>query len=141
MDTNVLDFMQSSYKLFNSLGYLAGDLAIISGCEVTGSTVKDGTVFIKGELLPFKGGSASATVVIREEKKKLPFEDGVSKVEIMRYATFGAGSNAHNWADFKRFKPLPVLQAEKEDKTTVTALAEKITKLEKLLKIQFPSAW
>ncbi|MGV4418675.1 hypothetical protein ACQ1QE_05895 [Ornithobacterium rhinotracheale] len=139
LDTNVLDFMQSSYKLFNSLGYLAGDLAIISGCEVTGSTVKDGTVFIKGELLPFKGGSASATVVIREEKKKLPFEDGVSKeVEIMRYATFGAGSNAHNWADFKRFKPLPVLQAEKEDKTTVTALAEKITKLEKLLKNTIP---
>ncbi|MGV4459896.1 hypothetical protein, partial [Ornithobacterium rhinotracheale] len=52
----------------------------------------------------------------------------------MRYATFGAGSNAHNWSDFNLFKPLPVLQTEKEDKTTVTALAENITKLEKLLK-------
>ncbi|MGV4470824.1 hypothetical protein ACQ1PY_10860, partial [Ornithobacterium rhinotracheale] len=57
---------------------------------------------------------------------------------IMGYATFGSVSNAHNWADFKRFKPLPVLQADKEDNTTVTALSEKITMVEKLLKNTIP---
>uniref|UniRef100_UPI0039A5EF73 hypothetical protein n=1 Tax=Ornithobacterium rhinotracheale TaxID=28251 RepID=UPI0039A5EF73 len=111
LDTNVLDFMQNSYTLFNHLGHLAGDLAIISGCKVTGSSVSDGVVFIGGELLPFKGGSAFTSVIIKEEKRALPFEDGESKeVEITRYATFGAGTTAYNWADFKRPPSLSALE-------------------------------
>ncbi|MRJ09152.1 hypothetical protein EDL99_09815 [Ornithobacterium rhinotracheale] len=111
LDTNVLDFMQNSYQLFNHLGHLAGDLAIISGCKVTGSSVSDGVVFIGGELLPFKGGSAFTSVIIKEEKRALPFEDGESKeVEITRYATFGAGTNTYPWADFKRPPSLSALE-------------------------------
>ncbi|MDO5609077.1 MAG: hypothetical protein Q4G08_11550 [Capnocytophaga sp.] len=110
-DTDTLEFMQKSYGLFNALGELAGNLAIIKGCTTTGTSVSDGIVFIKGELLPFKGGTASANVIVKEERKSLPFEDGQNKdVEIVRYAVFGVGSESFAWADFKRINPLRELQ-------------------------------
>ena len=51
-DVNFLAFMQAAYSLFNHFGHLAGNLAIISGCEEVGNTISAGTVYINGELLP-----------------------------------------------------------------------------------------
>ncbi|GIZ15275.1 phage tail protein [Capnocytophaga catalasegens] len=111
LDTDILQFMQTAYDMFNSLGELAGNLAIVKGCELTGNTVANGVVYIAGELLPFRGGTISEKIVVREEKRSLPFEDGETKeVETIRYATFGNGATTYNWADFKRINPLRELQ-------------------------------
>ena len=54
MSTQILDALQEAYKNFNVHGAMAGDLAIILGCEVGGGgNVTDGFVHINGELLPF----------------------------------------------------------------------------------------
>jgi len=101
-DTNILAFMQDAYDLLNALGELAGDLTILKGCTVTGSTVSDGVVYINGEVLAFKGGTGTQ-VIIKEDVTELPFEDGFSKeVEKVRYATFGIASISYAWADFVR---------------------------------------
>lgn len=101
-DTNILAFMQDAYDLLNALGEMAGDLSILKGCTVTGSTVSDGVVYINGEVLAFKGGTG-AQVIIKEDITELPFEDGFSKeVEKVRYATFGIASISYAWADFVR---------------------------------------
>lgn len=111
LETDTLSFMQNAYDVFNSLGEIAGHLAILKGCEISGNSVSDGIVFIEGELFPFKGGTLSDKVIIKEEKRSLPFEDGQEKeVEIKRYATFGNGILTYNWADFFRINPLKNIQ-------------------------------
>lgn len=134
LDTDILNFMQSSYDLFNTLGELAGNLAILKGCEVTGSSVADGVVYIGGEVLAFRGATVSQRVVIKEEKRSLPFEDGETKeVETIRYATFGNGTTTYNWTDFKRFHNLQELKkllfdAEDSVEKRLKKLEQRVTK-------------
>ena len=130
LDTDVLNAMQTAYHLFNGLGHLAGDFAIISGCEEQGSNVGDGIVFIKGEVLPFKGGAKGDTVIIKEETESRIFEDGNTKPVILRReAIFGTSTpeNSFQWGKFVRTKSLLELEAEK-------ATTKALEKLEKDLK-------
>lgn len=116
LSTNILDAMQEAYGVFNSLGHLAGNKAIISGCIVTGSSVSDGVVFINGEVLPFKGGPKSANIFVKEEAENGIFEDGSHKpIIVKRYATFGSSTpdKTYQWADFVRAKTLIELNTEK----------------------------
>ena len=66
LSTNILDAMQSAYAIFNQLGSLAGNKAIISGCEQLGNTIADGVIFLNGEILPFKGGAIGSSIIIKE---------------------------------------------------------------------------
>jgi len=63
LDLNVLDQIQTAYKLFNGLGSLAGELTIMKGCILTGSTVSDGIVYINGEVLEFRGGTCQKVLL------------------------------------------------------------------------------
>lgn len=105
LDTNNLDFLQSSFHILNTLGNLAGDMVIISGCEITGNTVSNGVVYVNKEVLEFRGGSLSTNVFIKEEAVSGTFEDGSFKpIEITRYVTFGSSTpeKTFKWEDFKR---------------------------------------
>ena len=109
LDTNNLDFLQSSFHILNTLGNLAGDMVIISGCETTGNTVSNGVVYVNKEVLEFRGGSLSANVFIKEEAVSGTFEDGSFKpIEITRYVTFGSSTpeKTFKWEDFKRVENL-----------------------------------
>jgi hypothetical protein len=136
MDVNTLDQMQAAYKLFNGLGQLAGDLSIIKGCEPAGSSVSDGLVYINGEVLEFRSGVVQETVIIIQEAQSKEFENGsTNEVHYTRYATFGVSTTNYNWADFKRGFPMneiPEALALKEDKTTVTALIQRVQSLEQI---------
>ena len=105
LDTNNLDFLQSSFHILNTLGNLAGDMVVISGCEIIGNTVSNGVVYVNKEVLEFRGGSLSANVFIKEEAISGTFEDGSFKpIEITRYVTFGSSTpeKTFKWEDFKR---------------------------------------
>ena len=105
LDTNNFDFLQNSFHILNTLGNLAGDMVIISGCEITGNTVSNGVVYVNKEVLEFRGGSLSANVFIKEEAVSGTFEDGSFKpIEITRYVTFGSSTpdKTFKWEDFKR---------------------------------------
>lgn len=144
LDTDILQFMQTAYDMFNSLGELAGNLAIVKGCELTGNAVANGVVYIAGELLPFRGGTATANVVIREEKRSLPFEDGETKeAETIRYATFGNGTTTYNWADFFRIKDNKTLQKEifKDENSLEKRLVNLEEKLRKTIPIGLVAIW
>ncbi|HEX8575325.1 MAG TPA: hypothetical protein VF677_03445 [Flavobacterium sp.] len=102
-----LQEMQTAYSIFNQLGNLAGDLTIISGCTVTGTSVSDGFVFINGEMLKFKGAFISANVIIIENQSFKEFENGQLKaLHFERYATFGTAATSWSWAGFKRIDPI-----------------------------------
>ena len=105
LDTNNLDFLQNSFHILNTLGNLAGDMVVISGCEITGNTVSNGVVYVNKEVLEFRGGSLSTNVFIKEEAVSGTFEDGSFKpIEITRYVTFGSSTpeKTFKWEDFKR---------------------------------------
>lgn len=130
LSTQILDALQEAYKNFNVHGAMAGELAIILGCEVGGGGfVTDGFVHINGELLPFVGGQLSADVVIVETADSRGFEDGSSKSVIYnRYATFGVGSGSNPWASFRR--PLTLFQLE-----------DRLLKVEKATPIGLVAIW
>ncbi|AYZ12878.1 hypothetical protein EGY05_13510 [Chryseobacterium arthrosphaerae] len=120
--TEVLAGLQDGYSIFSGVAKMAGDKAIVSGCEDLGTNISDGIVIINGETLEFKGGVKQATVIIKEEKTQAAFEDGsVKDFETYRYAAFGFSVTAYNWADFKRVTPLNLIE-------------ERLSRLEKLAK-------
>ena len=134
LSTNILDAMQSAYAVFNQLGNLAGNKAIISGCEQLGNTVADGVIFLNGEILPFKGGAIGTSVIIKEESESRVFEDGATKPVIFKkYATFGSSlpEKTFVWAEFKSIKNLISLAQEKAEKTALKTAEDKIAELEK----------
>ena len=133
-DIGFLAFMQNAYSLFNHFGHLAGNKAIISGCEEVGNTITSGTVFINGELLPFEGGTKDDTVWIKEATHQVTFKDGFSRtLETIRTVAFGRSTpeKTFNWADFKRITNLQELGENKTDNTETKKLLERIEKLEK----------
>jgi len=133
-DVNFLAFMQNSYRLFNSLGCMAGNKAIISGCEERGNTISPGTVFINGELFPFEGGAKDSTVFIKELTNEVTFEDGFLRpLEIIRSVAFGRSvpEKTFNWEDFQRVTNLQDLGKNKTDNTETEKLLKRIEKLEK----------
>lgn len=106
--TDTLAEAQRGWSVFNGLTGLAGDLAIIKGCKVTGSQVSDGFVSIDDELYFFKGGSLGNNVIIKEIVTKREFKDKSTKpVYMERYATFGSSTpdKTYAWADFKPVFP------------------------------------
>lgn len=133
LSTNILDAMQSAYAIFNQLGSLAGNKAIISGCEQLGNTVADGVIFLNGEILPFKGGAIGSSIIIKEESESRIFEDGATKPVIFKkYATFGSSlpEKTFTWVEFKRFENLLNLTEKKAEKTELDKSIKRIEKLE-----------
>jgi len=133
-DVAFLAFMQNIYRLFNSLGCMAGNKAIISGCEERGNTISPGTVFINGELFPFEGGAKDSTVFIKELTNEVTFEDGFLRpLEIIRSVAFGRSvpEKTFNWEDFQRVTNLQDLGKNKTDNTETEKLLKRIEKLEK----------
>ena len=103
LTTETLNFLQNTYKIYNAISGLTGDLAIVSGCQQVGNTISDGVVVIEGELYPFEGTTIGATVFIKETQIAQTFEDGSSKnVYIQKVATFGNSTRTYPWSSFKR---------------------------------------
>lgn len=137
LGTYTLDFMQKSYQLLNTLGNIAGNLSVLSGCEEVGRSITNGVVYIDGEVLPFKGAPISEKVIIVETSQKRIFKDGVEKaVEYTRYATFGNSINGRLWADFKR--PLNNQQIEAQSFTEENSLLKRLEKLEERVRKTVP---
>lgn len=134
LETDLLNEMQNSWSIFNDLGNIVGAIAIISGCEVIGSTVTDGVVFVNNEVLEFKGGNIQNTVVIKQQAYSREFEDGnYNEVLYKRYVTFGNASvDQYNWVDFKRGLKTSEIQTLIDAKANQSVIASITTRLDEL---------
>lgn len=133
-DVAFLAFMQNAYNLLNHFGHLAGNKAIISGCEEIGNTITPGTVFINGELFPFEGGAKGDTVIIKEETNEVTFDDGFLRpLENIRTAVFGRSTpeKTFNWEDFQRVTNLQDLGKNKAENKALKELKDEVEKLKK----------
>jgi hypothetical protein len=79
LEEDTLNFMQSSFSQLAALTGLGGKDYILSGCEVNGANVANGTVVINGEILPFIGGAKQEFIIVEETSENRTFEDGQSK--------------------------------------------------------------
>ncbi|HCY81552.1 MAG TPA: hypothetical protein DHV22_08110 [Xanthomarina gelatinilytica] len=103
--------LETAYSIFNSLGDLAGNKAIIKGCEVVGSTTTDGFVYINGELFEFRGGQTQTSVRILEENIDKAFQNGdIKTVYKIRYVTFASGTGSIPWSEFTRLTSIIEMQ-------------------------------
>lgn len=112
-----LQELQTAYSIFNSLGALAGNFTIISGCTITGTTVGNGVVYINGEVIDFReaDGAGTPDVIIIEEAVNRAFKNGVIKeVHTKRYATFGTAADSWPWSGFIRPDPIILMMARLE---------------------------
>jgi len=133
LDTDILEFAFDAPKIAQLLGYLAHDFAIINGCTENNNVVNNGTVFINGEILPFKQSAKGNTVVIVEKKTKRAFKTGQNKdVLIERWVEFGVSTQSFNWASFYRVKSLKQLELDLAQKASLQAFNSLITRVEKL---------
>jgi len=103
LELDILNVMQDDYSNFNDIGHIIGNKAIVKGCVTTGSTVTDGTIYYNGEFLKFVGGIEQSTFLIRETTETKEFQNGDIKIVFKnKYAEFGTGVDAIDWADLKR---------------------------------------
>lgn len=113
LTTNTLSDIQDAYLIIEGVARMAGNLAIISGCEEIngGAQIGNGVVMINNELLRFVEGGKQNTVIIREVITQKKAENGEMKdVIVDRFATFGISNTFFPWADFKRIPPLNTIE-------------------------------
>ena len=120
--TDVLNFMQNAYKIFNAYSALASQgSCIISGCTVYGNYVSSGYVLITGNLYFFKGGTKQTYVSLFVKNEEITVAEGVRK-QTTGYVDFGLGgvySILWDTLDKARLKNLHTLTNE-----TKTAIAD-----------------
>ena len=60
LTNDLMDTLQEAFQIFSVIGDMAGNLTILSGCEITGSTVAPGVVAIDGDVLAHESDRAAA---------------------------------------------------------------------------------
>ena len=124
LTNDLMSLIEEAYQIFEVLGDLSGNLTILSGCQIVGSTVLSGIVAIEGKLYQFEGGLISDTVFIHQENIKKTFQDQIDKVLIeKRTVKFGNAITTYNWADFVRLETLKSIQIKVNNSVTQTQFA------------------
>lgn len=119
LTNDLMSLIEEAYQIFEVLGDLAGNLTILSGCTLVGSTVEPGIVAIEGKLYYFNGGLVSDKVYIHKEEIFKTFQDQVDKILIeKRTVRFGNAVTTYNWADFVRLETLKEIQVKVNNSVT-----------------------
>ena len=110
-DSETWAFVQQMIQLVSGMAVLGGDNYILSGCEVTGSSVAPGIIVVNGEIMPFAGGTLADNVIINETTESVSFGDiDNPDLYIKRVAVFGTNPDSHRWSSFVRITSLAEMQ-------------------------------
>lgn len=127
LTNDLMDTLQSAYEIFNATASLAGQHAILYGCDTVGNTVSDGIVAINGKLYHFLGGTVSTTVFIHKEEIDKTFQDATDKVLIEKHRIrFGAAApgDTFNWSDFVKIKTVKEISLIIENMATQQQISD-----------------
>lgn len=127
-DCEMLDYIQTNAHIVSIIGNLAGDKAVLLGCEPINETQrKEGYVFLRtkdhpeGEVLFWEGGSTSGGMYLKQETVSVQAHGyDYPEAYVRRSLAAGVGSENYKWTDFHEARSLPELMAE--IKTLQTAL-------------------
>lgn len=136
LTNDLMSLIEEAYQIFEVLGDLAGNLTILSGCALVGSTVEPGIVAIEGKLYYFEGGLVSETVYIFKEDIQKTFQDQTDKILIeKRTVKFGNAVTTYNWSEFVRLETLKQIQIKVNNSVTQQQLNALIADIE-ILKVK-----
>lgn len=116
-----LGFMQTAYSgALNGLGAFFGELVIISGVVVTGSTASAGWIMVGGELMQFEGGSVATNFFVEETVVQKANQNGTLVDRYFtRKAKFGTGSIQYPFSSLQRIESIQSLQNRLLDAITL----------------------
>lgn len=136
LTNDLMALIEEAYGIFESLGGLAGNQTIVSGCSIIGGSIEPGIVAIDGNLYYFEGGTIGNEVCINTEQIYKTFQDQTDKVLIEKKTVkFGLGSPQYYWSDFIRLKTIKEIQMialAAATQAQVTDLSIRIQELELL---------
>lgn len=136
LTNDLMQLIEEAYSIFEVLGDLAGNLTILKGCNLVGSTVEPGIVAIEGKLYHFEGGLVSDTVYINLQEIKKTFQNQTEKVLIEnRTIKFGNAITTYNWSDFVRLETLKQIQVKVNNSVTQQQFNSLIAEID-LLKLK-----
>ena len=136
LTNDLMQLIEEAYSIFEVLGDLAGNLTILKGCNLVGSTVEPGIVAIEGKLYHFAGGLVSDTVYINLQEIKKTFQNQTEKVLIEnRTVRFGNAITTYNWSDFVRLETLKQIQVKVNNSVTQQQFNSLIAEID-LLKLK-----
>ncbi len=136
LTNDLMQLIEEAYSIFEVLGDLAGNLTILKGCNLVGSTVEPGIVAIEGKLYHFEGGLVSDTVYINLQEIKKTFQNQTEKVLIEnRTVRFGNAITTYNWSDFVRLETLKQIQVKVNNSVTQQQFNSLIAEID-LLKLK-----
>ena len=142
LELDIFYEMQSNYQTYDALGELAGNYAILKGCEQEGNTVKSGIVYLGGEVIVFLGGDIQTKVSVHVEEGRKTLENRTQPVIYSRRTLrFGTSTTAIDWSLFKRphnLLQLKSLLEAKEEKTEVAKLVARVQALENQKPVGIP---
>lgn len=131
LTNDLMALIEEAYGIFETLADVAGNLTILSGAEIIGSTVNPGIVAIEGKLYYFEGGTITSTVYVNTEEIQETFQDQTTKTLIKkRTVKFGLSTETYNWADFVRLETLKAIQEKVNNSVTQQQLNQLITRVE-----------
>lgn len=120
-DCELYEGMQSNQFLSHIIGNVAGDKAVLYGCELENGNArrKAGYVFVRtkahpeGEVLWFEGGNVSAGMFIKTEAVSVSVQGKeYPQAYTVRWLAVGSGSESFAWSDFKDLVTLTELLAK-----------------------------
>lgn len=132
VDAQTYESLQGNITLVSLLGNIAGDKAILLGCELEQNNTrrKEGYVFIRtrefpeGEILFWEGGAIGSGMYLKKEAVPISAEGyEFSLAYTVRSLAPGIGSENYSWNDLKAIPTIPQLERKNAD------LQEEIAKL------------
>lgn len=119
-DCEMLDYMQTNAHIISIIGNLAGDKAVLLGCERNGDNQrKEGYVFLRtkdhpeGEVLFWEGGTTAGGMYLKQESIAVQSHGyDYPEAYVKRWLAPGVGTENYKWNDFHDAQSLPDLQAE-----------------------------
>lgn len=119
IDTQTFESLQNNQALLSVLGNIAGDKAILKGCEPeqNGTLRKEGYVFLRtqdfpqGEVLYWEGGSVSAGMYLKKEIVAISAHGyEFPQAYTIRSLAAGIGEENYSWATMKTVSTIPELE-------------------------------
>lgn len=121
IDCETLDYLQTNAHVVSIIGNLAGDKAVLFGCELTDNATRraEGYVFLRtrehpeGEVLYWEGGAVAGGMYLRQETVAVQAQGyDYPQAYVERSLTPGIGQENYRWEEFREAQSLPALEAE-----------------------------
>lgn len=120
-DCELLDYLQTNLHVVSILGNLAGDKAVLLGCEPSdnGARRAAGYVFLRtaehpeGEVLCWEGGATGGGMYLRQEMIAVEAQGySYPQAYVQRSLAPGVGAESYRWEEFSEAQSMPALRAE-----------------------------